>query len=160
MSPLSGGCQIHIFLDPENHPVIWSCPLVQFSWVQSFSHVQLFATPWITACQGSLSITNSWNSHKPMSIESVMPSNHSSSVVPFSSCPQSFLASGSFQISQLFASGGQSIGVSASTSVLPVNTEDWSLGATGGSSLQSKWLSRISSNTIVQKQQFFSAHAQ
>ena len=69
----------------------------------------------------------------------------SSSVVPFSSCPQSFPASGSFQMSQLFASGGQSIGVSASTSVLPMNTQDWSpLGWTGWISLQSKGLSRDS----------------
>ena len=72
----------------------------------------------------------------------------SSSVVPFSSCPQSFPASGSFQMSQLFASGGQSIGVSASTSVLPMNTQDWSpLGWTGWISLQSKGLSRESSTT-------------
>ena len=80
-----------------------------------------------------------------------------SSVVPFSSCPQSFPASGSFPMSQLFASGGQSIGVSASTSVLPMNTQDWSLGWTGWISLQSKGLSRVFSNTTVQKHQFFSA---
>ena len=71
----------------------------------------------------------------------------SSSVVPFSSCPQSFPASGSFQMSQLFASGGQSIGISASTSVLPVNTQDWSLGWTGWILLQFKGLSRVFSNT-------------
>ena len=82
----------------------------------------------------------------------------SSSVIPFSSCPQSFPASGSFQMSQLFASGGQSIGVSASTSVLPMNTQDWSpLGWTGWISLQSKGLSRVFSNTTVQKHQFFGA---
>ena len=82
----------------------------------------------------------------------------SSSVVPFSSCPQSFPASGSFQMSQLFASGGQTIGVSASTSVLPMNTQDWSLlGWTGWISLQSKGLSRVFSNTTVQKHQFFGA---
>ena len=80
----------------------------------------------------------------------------SSSVVPFSSCPQSFSASGSFQMSQLFASGGQSIGVSASASVLPMNTQDRSpLGWTGWISLQSKGLSRVFSNTTVQKYQFF-----
>ena len=80
----------------------------------------------------------------------------SSSVVPFSSCPQSFPASGSFQMSQLFASGGQSIGISVSASVLPVNTQDWSpLGWTGWISLQSKGLSRVFSNIIVQKHQFF-----
>ena len=82
----------------------------------------------------------------------------SSSVVPFSSCLQFFPASGSFQMSQLFASGGQSIGVSASTSVLPMITQDWSpLGWTGWISLQSKRLSRVFSNTTVQKHQFFSA---
>ena len=83
---------------------------------------------------------------------------NSSSVIPFSSCPQSFPASGSFQMSQLFISGGQSIGVSASTSVLPMNTQDWSpLGWTGCTSLQSKGLSRVFSNTAVQMHQFFGA---
>ena len=73
----------------------------------------------------------------------------SSSVIPFSSCPQSFPASGSFQMSRFFTSGGQSIGVSASASVLPKNTQDWSpLGWTGWISLQSKGLSRVFSNTI------------
>ena len=82
----------------------------------------------------------------------------SSSVVPFSSCPQSLPASGSFPVSQLFASGGQSIGVSASTSVFPMNTQDWSpLGWTGCISLQSKGLTRVFSNTTVQKHQFFGA---
>ena len=80
----------------------------------------------------------------------------SSTVIPFSSCLQSFPASGSFPMSQLFTSGGQSIGVSASASVLPMNTEDWSpLGWTGWISLQSKGLSRVFSNTIVQNHQFF-----
>ena len=82
----------------------------------------------------------------------------SSSVVLFSSCPQSFPASGSFPMSQLFTSGGQSIGVSASASVLPMNTQDWSpLGWTGWISLRSKGLSRVFSNTTVQKNQFFGA---
>ena len=82
----------------------------------------------------------------------------SSSVIPFSSCPQSLPASGSFPLSQLFASSGQSIGVSASASGLPVNIQDWSpLGWTGWISLQSKGLSRVFSNTTVQKHQFFSA---
>ena len=80
----------------------------------------------------------------------------SSSAIPFSSCPQSFPASGSFQMSQLFPSGGQSIGASDSASVLPMNTQDWSpLGWTGWISLQSKGLSRVFSNTTVQKHQFF-----
>ena len=81
----------------------------------------------------------------------------SSSVIPFSSCPPSFPASGSFQMSQLFTSGGQSIGVSASTSVLAMNTQDWSLWWTGWISLQCKRFSRVFSNTTVQKHQFFGA---
>ena len=82
----------------------------------------------------------------------------SSSVLPFSSCLQSFPTSGSFQMSQLFMSGGQNFGVSASASVLPVNTQGWfPLGWTGWISLQSKGLSRVFSNTTVQKHQFFSA---
>ena len=81
-----------------------------------------------------------------------------SSVVPYSSCSQSFPASGSFKMSQLFASGGQCIGVSALASVLPMNIQDWSpLGRTDWISLQSKGLSRVFSNTTVQKHQFFSA---
>ena len=81
----------------------------------------------------------------------------SSFVVPFSSCPQSFPASGSFQMSQLFASGGQNIGVSSSASVLPMDIQDWfPLGWTGSISLQSRGLSRVFSNTTVQKHQFFS----
>ena len=120
--------------------------------VQLLSRVRLFATPWTTAHQASLSITNSRSLPKLMSIESVMPF----SVVPFSSCPQSFPASGSFQMSQLFASGGQSTGGSTSTSVLPMNTQDWSpLELMGWISLQSKGLSRVFSNTTVQKHQFF-----
>ena len=81
-----------------------------------------------------------------------------SSVVPFSSCPQSLPASGSFPVSQLFASGGQSFGVSASASVFPMNTQDWApLEWTGWISLQSKGLSRVFSNTTVQNHQFFRA---
>ena len=81
----------------------------------------------------------------------------SSSVIPFSSFPQSLLASGSFPVSQLFTWGGQRVGVSASASVLPINTQDWYLlGWTGWISLQSKGLSRVFSNTTVQKQLFFS----
>ena len=126
--------------------------------VQSFSHVQLFATPWTAACQGSLSITNSRSLHKLMSIESVMPSNHFiPSVISFS-CLQSFPASWSFPVTQFFPSVGQSIGVSASASVLPMNIEDWfPLGITGWISLQSKGLSRVFANTTVQKHQFFGA---
>ena len=82
----------------------------------------------------------------------------SSSVIPFCSCPQSLPASESFPMSQFFTRGGQSTGVSASTSVLPMNTQNWSpLGWTGWISLQSKGLSRVFSNITVQKHQFFSA---
>jgi len=81
----------------------------------------------------------------------------SSSVIPFSSCPQSLPASGSFPVSQLFAWGSQSIGVSGSASVLPTNIQEWSLGWTGWISLQSKGLSRVFSNTTAQKHQFFGA---
>ena len=89
--------------------------LYQFSSVQLLSHVLLFVTPWTAVHQASLSFPISWSLLKLMSIKSVMPS----SAIPFSSCLQSFPASGSFQMSQLFASGGRSIGVSASASVLP-----------------------------------------
>ena len=124
---------------------------VQFS----RSIVSDFVTPW-TTFQSSLSITNSRSLPKLMPIKSVMPSATSSSVVPFSFCPQSLPASGSFPMSQLFTWGGQSIGVSASASVLPMNTQDWSPpGWTGWISLQSKGLSRVFSNTTVQKHQFF-----
>ena len=95
---------------------------------------------------------------KPCPLSQCCHPTISSSVIPFSSHLQSFPASGSFQTSQLFASDGQSIGVSASTSVLPMNTQDCSpLGWTGWVSLQSKGLARVFSNTTVQKHQFFSA---
>ena len=124
--------------------------------IESLNSVQLFATPWIAVRQASLSITNSRSSLKLMCIESVMPSSHL--ILCFSSCPQSLPASGSFPVSQLFAWGGQSIGVSASTSVLPVNTQNWSpLEWTGWISLQSKGLARVFSSTTVKKHQFFSA---
>ena len=124
----------------------------QFSSVQSLSRVRLFATPWTTACQASLSIINSWSLFKLMSLSQWCHPAISSSVIPFS-CLQSFPASGSFQI---FASGGQSIGVSALASVLPMNIQDWFLLEwTGLFSLQSKGLSRVFSNTTVQKHQFF-----
>ena len=94
-----------------------------FSSVQSLSHVQLFVTPWSAAHQASLSITNSQSLPKLMSIESVMPFNHLILCHPLLST-SSFPASGSFQMSQLFTSGGQSIRFSASTSVLPMNVQD------------------------------------
>ena len=124
--------------------------------VQLLSHVRLFVTPWTVAHQASLSIINSQSLLKFMSIELVMPSNHLTLCHPLSSHLQSFPASGSIQMSQFFAAGGQSIGVSASTSVLPVKTQDWSpLGWTSWISLQSNGLSRVISNTTVQKHQFF-----
>ena len=130
-----------------------------FSSIQLLSRVQLFATPWTAAHQDSLVITNSWSLLKLMSIESVMPSNISSSVVPFSLCLHCFPASGSFPMSQLFTSDGQSIGVSASASVLLMNIQDkFPLQLTGLISLLSKGLPRLFSNTTVQKHQFFSAH--
>ena len=102
------------------------------------------------------SFTVSWGLLKLLSIESVITSNHLILCRPFSSCPQLFPASGSFPVSCLFVSGGQSIG--ASTSVLPMNIQgSFPLGLTGLISLQSKGLSRVFSNTTVQKHQFFSA---
>ena len=126
--------------------------------VQSLSCGWLFVTPWIAARQASLSFTSSKSPPKPMSIESVMPSNHLILCRPYLLLPSIFPASGSFPMSRLFAWGGQSIGVSASTSVLPMNTQDWSpLGWTGWISFQSKGLSRVFSNTTVQNHYFFSA---
>ena len=112
-------------------------------------HSLVFATPWTAARQASLSITNYRSLLKLMSIESVMPSSH------LILCPQSLPASGSFPMSQLFTSGGQRFGVSASASVLPMNTQDWSpLGWTGWISLQR--VSRVFSSTTVQKHQYAS----
>ena len=124
---------------------------------QLFSHVWFFETSWTGALQASLSITNSRSLLKLMSIESVMPPNHLILCHPFSPHLQSFPASESFQMSQLFRSSGQNIGVSASASVLPMNIQDWfSLGFTGFISLQSEGLSRVFTNNTVQKHQFFS----
>ena len=100
-------------------------PNIQFSSVQfSLSHVQLFAIPWIAACQASLSFTNSRSLPKLMSIESVMLSNHLILHCPLLLLPSIFPRIRAFSMSQFFASSGQSIGVSASTSFLPVNTQD------------------------------------
>ena len=129
--------------------------LIHLSSVQSLSCVWLFATPWTAAHQASCpsptpkpcsnSCPSSWWCHTTIS----------SSVVPFSSCLQSFPASGSFLMDQFFATGGKSIAVSASTSVLLMNSQDWFLlGLTDRISLQSKGLSRVFSNTTVQKHQF------
>ena len=130
----------------------------QFSSVQSLSHIRHFATPWIAARQASPSITSSRSSLRLTSIKSVMPSSHLILCHPFSSCSQSLPASESFPMSQLFSWGSESIGVSALASVLPMKTQGWSpLEWTGWISLQSKGLSRVFSNTTVQKHQFFSA---
>ena len=138
----------------------------KLSSVQSLSRVRLLATPWTVAHQASLSISNSWSLFKFMSIESVMLSNHLIFCHPLLLLPSIFPSirvflnesalciwwpkywSFSFRISP---------GVSASTSVLPMNIQDWSpLGWTAWISLQSKGLSRVFSNTTVQKHQFFS----
>ena len=129
-----------------------------FMSVQSFSCVSLFATPWTAARQASLSITNFRSPPRPMSIELWLHPTISFSVHPSSSRLQSFPASESFPMSQLFTSGGQSIGVSALTSVLPMNTQDWSLlWWTGWIFLQFKGLYRVFFNITVQKHQFFNA---
>ena len=147
---------LHYWCQMELYP----CRAAQVRHSLQFSSVTqwypTFCDP--VARQASLSITNSRSIPNLMCIESVMPSNHLILCHPFSSCPQSLPASGSFPMSQLFTSGGQNTGVSASTTGLPLNTQNWSpLGWTGCISLQSKGLSRGFSNTAVQKHQFFSA---
>ena len=133
-------------------------PLVGFSSVQSLSRVRLFATPWIAAPQASLAITNSRSSLRLSPLSQWCHPAISSSVVPFSSCPQSPPASESFPMSQLFAWGGQSTGVSALASYLPKKSQGWSPSEwTGWISLQSKGLSRVFSNITVQKHQLFGA---
>jgi len=123
---------------------------------QSLSRVRLFATPWVTACQASLSITNSRSSPDSRPSSQWCHPAISSSVVPFSSCPQSLPASESFPMSQLFAWGGQSTGISALASFLPKKPQGWSPSEwTGWISLQSKGLLRVFSNTTVQKHQLF-----
>ena len=137
-----------VFLYMNAHSVQFSHSVVSDTlWPHELQHARL-PCPSPTPRVHPNSCPSSWWCHPAIS----------SSVVPFSSCPQSFRASGSFPMSQLFAWGGQIIGVSASASVLPMNTQDWSpLGWTGWISLQSKGLSRVFSNTTVQKHQFFSA---
>ena len=139
-------------INKNNYPL----ERIQFSSVQSLSHVRLFAAPWIAAHQASLSISNSGvHSDSHPSSQWCHPAI-SSSVVPFF-CSQSLPTSKSFPMSQLFSWGGQSAGVSALASSLPKNTQDGSpLEWTGWISLQSKGLSRVFSNTTVRKHQFFS----
>ena len=127
----------------------------QFSSVQSLSHVWLFDPPWISAHQASLSITNSWSLLKLMSIESVIPSNHFIPCYPLFLLPSIFPSIRVFS-NKFFTLGGQSIGVSTSASVLPMNIQDWfPLGLTGWIFLQTKGLLRVFSNTTFQKHQFF-----
>ena len=127
--------------------------------VQVLSCVLLFTTPWITARQASLSITNSWSLLKLMSIELVMASNSLILCCPLLILPSVFPSIRErFPMNQFFTSGDQNIEVSASASLLPMNIQDWSpLGWTGWISLQSKGLSRVFSNIRVQKHQFFGA---
>ena len=130
---------------------------MEFSSVQSLSRVWLFVTPWITARQASLSITNSWSSLKFTSIESVMPSSHLILCRPLLLLPN-LPTIRVFSTSQLFAWGSQSTGVSALASFLPNKSQGWSPSEwTGWISLQSKGLSRVFSNTTLQKHQFFGA---
>ena len=121
---------------------------VHFTSVQSLSCVRLFVTPWTTARQASLSITNSRSSLKLLSIESVMPSNYLMLCCTLLLLPQSFPRSGSFPMSQLFTTAGQTVETSASESVLPMNIQDWfPLGLIGLTSLVSKGLSEVFSST-------------
>ena len=148
--------------------------IINVIWLKMF--LMLKTEFWVSSVQFSSSVmSDSLQPHEPQHIRSPCPSpttrvhanpcpsswwchpTISSSATPFSSCPQYFPALRSFQMSQPFTSGGQSIGVSASTSALPMNIQDWSpLGWTGWLSLQSKGLSRVFANTTVEKHQFFS----
>ena len=127
-----------------------------FLWgvVESLSHIWLFVTTWTAACQASLSFYISQSLLKLMSIVSMRPSNHLILCLPYSSCSQSFPESGSFPVSQLFTSAGQSI--EASAPVLPVNIQGWfSLGVTGLIFLQSKGLTRVFSSITIWNHQVF-----
>ena len=144
-------------------PTKFSCKCFQlwiivFSSVQSLSCVQLFATLWTTAHQASLPITNSQSPPKPMSIDPVMPSSHLILCCPFLLLPSIFPSIRVFSNESALCIRWPKYWSFTSNSVLPMNTQDWSpLGWTGWISLQSKGLSRIFSNTTVQKHQFFSA---
>ena len=125
------------------------------SFVQSLSHVWLFVTPWTAARQVSLFITNSQSLPKLMPIESVMPSNHLILCWPLFLLPSIFPSIRVYSNESALRIRWWNIGVSASASVLPMKTQDWyNLGWTGWISLQSKGLSRVFSNTTVQKHQY------
>ena len=135
-----------------------SMTIVQFSSVQSFSRVRLFATPWIAARQASLSITNSQSSPRLTSIESVMPSGHLILCHPLLLLLPIPPSIRDFSSESTLAGGGQSTGVSALASFLPKKSQGWSPSEwTGWISLLSKGLSRVFSNTTAQKHQFFGA---
>ena len=140
---------------------VFCFPLIdyaQFSSVQSLSCVRLFETPWTAALQASLSITNSWSLLTLMSIELVMPSNHLILCHPLLLPPSVFLSLGVFANESVLHIRWPKYWSFSSTSVLPMNTQDWSpLGWTGWIILQSKGLSRVFSNTTVQNHQFFGA---
>ena len=144
--------QVAIWGDVQNWVVT-----VHFSQsIHSLSCVWLFATPWTAAHQASLSITISQSLLKLMSIELVMPSSHLILYCPLLLPPSVFPTLRAFSNGKFFTSGGQSFGVSASISVLPMSIQDWfHLGWTGLIALQSKGLSRVFSNTTIQKHQFF-----
>ena len=129
-----------------------------FSSVQSLSHVQHFATPWTAPHQAYVSITNSQNLLKLMSIESVIPSNHHILCCPLLLLPSMFPSIRVFSSESAVCIRWPKFGASASASVLLMNIQDWfPSGLTGWISLQSKGLSRVFSNTTVQKHQFFGA---
>ena len=135
--------------------IIYSSSCCVIVVVQSISHIQLFATPWTAAHLASLSLPSPRVCSNSCPLSQWCHPTILLSIIPFSSCLQSFPASESFLMSHLFASSGQSIGASALASVLPMTIQDWfHLGLTGLISLQSKWLSRVFSSTTIWKHQF------
>ena len=143
-------------MDALEH-MYWGMDILPFSSIQLLSHVQLFSTPMNHSTPG-LPVHHQLPEFTQTHVYRVGDAIQPSSVIPFSSCPQSLPALESFPVSQLFAWGGQSIGVSSLASVLPMNTQDWSpLEWTGWISLQSKGLSRVFCNATVQKHQFIGA---
>ena len=146
------------FSSPISKMLMLTLAIFCFGSVLSLSHVQLFVTPWTIGLRPPCSSPTPGVYSNSCPLSQWCHPSISSSAVLFSSCPQSFPASGSFPMSQFFTSGGQSIGVSTSASVLPMNIQDWfPLGWTGWISLLSKGLSRVFLNTTVQTSQFFSA---